>query len=228
MPQPSKLNVGEVAQKLSGPFAMANLARVGDVLISVYACEGMLGWHKHADHDELFWAYEGSILLETECGKIALRPGELAVVEKGIRHRSGAVQRAAVLLLRCGFVPHRKNGRRRLYATAADAAPARVDLDAEVRATTSPFSFRTVALVEDMGVQVARGEGTWPVRVPAPADLGILVLDGNATVRTSEGMAHLHQGDLTAVPVGAVYHLSTTRGTSLVRITSQDRQTPRI
>jgi len=215
----SKLNVGDVAQELTSPFAMANLARVGDVLVSVYICEGMLGWHRHLDHDELFWAFEGSILLETERGKVALRPGELAVVEKGIRHRSGSVQRAVVLLLRCGIIPHRKNGRRRLYATSDDAAPVRVDLNAEVRASEVQFAFRTVALVEDTSVQVAQGEGTWPVEVPAPADLGILLLTGNATVRTAEGMVHLHQGDMTAVPVDVVYHLSTTRGTSLVRIT---------
>ena len=227
MAELSKLNVGEVAQGLPMPFSMANLARVGDVLVSVYLCEGMLGWHKHLDHDELFWAYEGSILLESERGKVALRPGELAVVRKGIRHRSGSVQRAVVLLLRCGFVPHRKNGKRRLYATDNDTAPKRVDLDAAVAECSVPFSFLTAALVEDMAVQVACGEGTWPVEVPAPADLGILLLRGNATVRTGESMVHLHQGDLTAVPVGEVYHLSTTRGTSLVRITRAAKQTPR-
>ena len=215
----STLNVGDVAKELQSPFAMANLARVGDVLVSVYICEGLLGWHRHLDHDELFWAYEGSILLESERGKVALRPGELAVVRKGIRHRSGSVQRASVLLLRCGFVPHRKNGRRRLYATADDAAPERVDLIAELRGCDVPFKFETVANVEEMRVQVAHGEGTWPVEVPASDDLMLLVLDGNATVRTAENMVHLHPGDITAAPGGTIYHLSTSRGTSLVRVT---------
>jgi mannose-6-phosphate isomerase-like protein (cupin superfamily) len=215
----SKLNVGDVAQELDRPFSMANLARVGDILISVYICEGILGWHKHLDHDELFWAYEGSILLESERGKIALRPSEMAVVRKGIRHRSGSVRRASVLLLRCGFVPHRKNGRRRLYAIADDPAPQRVDLVAETRACEGPFLFRAVAGVDDMHVQVAFGEGTWPVEVPASDDLMLFVMEGNATVQTAESMVHLHPGDLTAVPGGTVYHLSTTRGTSLVRVT---------
>jgi mannose-6-phosphate isomerase-like protein (cupin superfamily) len=223
----SKLNVNEIARELTRPFAMANLARVGDVLVSLYICEGMLGWHKHVDHDELFWTCEGSIILETERGKVALRPGELAVVQKGIRHRSGAVRRAVVLLLRCGFVPHRKNGRRRLYATPDDPAPVRVDLNREVRASDAPFTFRTAVFVEEMAVQVGHGEGTWQVEVPAPDDLGLYVLDGNATVRSSESIVHLHQGDLTAVPEGAVYHLSTTRGTSLVRITRPAQQAPR-
>jgi mannose-6-phosphate isomerase-like protein (cupin superfamily) len=95
----------------------------------------------------------------------------------------------------------------------------RVDLNREVRASDVPFTFQTAASVEEMAVQVGHGEGTWQVDVPAPADLGLYVLDGNATVRSSESIVHLHQGDLTAVPEGAVYHLSTTRGTSLVRIT---------
>ena len=76
----SKLNVGDVAEALDRPFSMASLARVADIVVSVYACEGLLGWHRHLDYDELFWAYEGSILLESERGKVALRPNELAVV----------------------------------------------------------------------------------------------------------------------------------------------------
>ena len=215
----SKLNVREVAAALDRPFAVANLARIGDILVSVYICEGLLGWHRHLDHDELFWVYEGNILLESECGQVALRPGELAVVPKGIRHRSGSPLRASVLLVRCGFVPHRKNGRRRLYATADDAGPQRVDLPAAVRSIEAPFQFETVARVEETQVQVGYGEGTWQVELPAPKDLMLFVSEGNATVRTAESMVHLHPGDLTAVPVGTVYQLSTTRGTWLVRVT---------
>jgi mannose-6-phosphate isomerase-like protein (cupin superfamily) len=215
----SKLNVGDVAEAMERPFAMANLARIGDILVSVYICDGLLGWHRHLDHDELFWVYEGSILLESECGKVALRPGELAVVGKGIRHRSGSVRRASVLLLRCGFVPHRKNGRRRLYATGDEPGPERVDLSAALGSIEEPFRFETVANVEDTQVQVGYGEGTWAVDLPAPRDLMLFVSEGNATVRTTESMVHLHAGDLTAIPVGTVYQLSTTKGTSLVRVT---------
>jgi len=220
-----KLNVSHVAAQLDQPFLMANIARVGDIIVSVYICRGTLQWHKHLDNDELFWAYEGTILLESEWGKVRLRPGELAVVPKGVGHRTSSELRASVLLLRCGFIPERKNGRRRLYALASEARLKRVSLHGAVGALTLPFQFQTVARIEDSIVQAAWGEGIWQVEIPIPHDLLIFILDGTATVRTSQSMLHLHPGDFTVLPQGAVYQLSTTRGTALVRVTREDVKT---
>jgi len=218
-----KVNVSQIAKTLEHPFSMATLARVGDVVVSVYICQGTLPWHNHVDHDELFWAYEGTILLESDWGELALRPGELAVVPKGVRHRSSSALRASVLLLRCGFAPDRKNGRRRLYTTTViQAKLTRASLHNVLQRHALPFEFRTAAWVDDTAVQVAHGEGTWSVEVPASHDLLIFVWSGTATARTSQSMVHLHPGDFTAVPRGTVYQLSTTRNTALVRVTRLD------
>lgn len=219
-----KLSVSQVAAELDKPFSMMNVARVGDIVVSVYACQGMLEWHKHLDNDELFWVYEGTILLESEWGEVRLRPGELAVVPKGIRHRSSAGLRANVLLLRCGFIPERKNGRRRLYTISSEAKLRRISLQGVVQALTFPFRFQTVARVEDSILQTAWGEGTWPVEVPTSHDLLLFVLNGTATVRTSQSMLHLHPGDFTVVPLGTIYQLSTTKGTALVQVTRERAQ----
>lgn len=216
-----KLNVSRIAEQLDKPFSMVNAARVGDITVSVYICQGMLEWHRHLDNDELFWVHKGTILLESEGGEVRLRPGELACVPKGVGHRSSSELRASVLLLRCGFVPERKNGRRRLYAIAGEAKLKRVNLESTVQALSSPFRFQTVARIEDSALQVAWGEGTWRVEIPAPHDLLLFVLKGTATVRTSESMLHLHPGDFTAVPQDTVYQLSTTRDTALVRVTHE-------
>ncbi len=216
-----KLNVSQAAAKLDQPFSMANVARVGDIIVSIYICQGMLKWHKHLDNDELFWVYEGTILLESEWGEVRLRPGELAVVPKGVEHRSSSRLRASVLLLRCGFIPERKNGRRRLYALAGEARLKRTSLHDAVRALPRPFQFQTVARIEDAVVQAAWGEGTWPVEIPAPHDLLLFVLEGTATARTSQSMLHLHPGDFTVVPQGTVYQLSTTKGAALVWVTRE-------
>lgn len=217
-----KLTVSQIAATLGKPFSMMNAARVGDIVVSIYICQGMLEWHTHLDIDELFWVYEGTILLESEWGEARLRPGELAVVPKGVRHRSSSGLRASVLLLRCGFIPERKNGRRRLYSVAGEAKLKRISLHGIVRALTLPFQFHTVAQIEDSIVQAAWGEGIWPVEIPVPHDLLLFVLEGTATARTSESMLHLHPGDFTIIPQGAVYQLSTTKGTALVRVTRED------
>jgi len=217
-----KRSVSQVAAQLDQPFSMMNVTHVGDIVVSVYICQGMMGWHKHLDVDELFWVYEGTILLESEWGEVRLRPGELSVVPKGVRHRSSAGPRASVLLLRCGFMPGRKNGRRCIYVIAGEARLKRVILRDVVRAITLPFRFQIVARIEDSVVQTAWGEGTWPVEMPASHDLMLFVLSGTATTRTSHSMLHLHPGDFTVVPQGTIYQLSTTMGTQLVRVTRED------
>jgi mannose-6-phosphate isomerase-like protein (cupin superfamily) len=201
---------------------MMNVALVGDIVVSVYICQGMLAWHRHLDNDELFWVYRGTILLESEWGEVRLRPGELAVVPKGIGHRSSAGMRASVLLLRCGFIPERKNGRRRLYAIAGEARLQRIGLHGVARGLVSPFQFHTLGRVEDSVLQVAWGEGTWAVEIPAPHDVLFFVLDGAAAVRTSRSILHLHPDDFTVVPQGAVYQLSTTQDSALVRVVRED------
>jgi len=216
-----KLSVSQVAARLDKPFSMLNVALVGDVIISVYVCQGMVEWHKHLDRDELFWVHEGTILLESEWGEVRLRPGELAVVPKGVGHRSGSGLRASVLLLRRGPMSGRDNGRHRLYAVDDDEKLERISLKDAVQALDQPFQFHTVVKLEDSVVQVARGEGTWSVEIPAPREMLFFVLKGTATVRTSQSMLHMHPGDLTVVPRGVVYQLSTTRDTALVRVTSE-------
>jgi mannose-6-phosphate isomerase-like protein (cupin superfamily) len=218
-----KWSVAEIAARLERPFSMMDVALVGDILVSVYICHGMIEWHKHTDIDELFWVCEGTILLESELGEVRLRVGELAVVPKGVAHRSGSELRGSVLLLRCGVIPERKNGHRRLYATDGEGLE-RVALQIAAQSVASPFQFQAVARIEDTALQVAWGEGTWPVPIPAVESLLLFVLAGTATVRTSESMLHLHPGDFTVVPEGEVYQLSTTRGTALVRVTREEEK----
>ena len=217
-----KLSVPEIAAKLDKPFAMANVAFVSDIVVSVYICQGKLKWHKHLDIDELFWVHEGTMLLESEWGDVRLRPGELAVVPKGVRHRSSAEMRATVLLLRCGFAPKRKNGRRRLYALSGEDKLERVSLPDVAQALAWPFRFQTVARVDGSVVQAAWGVGTWPVGIPDSRDVLFFVLNGTATMRTSQRMLHMHRGDFTVVPRGVVYQLSTTQGTALARVIHEE------
>lgn len=199
---------------------MANVAYVDDLLVGVYICEGTLQWHKHLDIDELFWVYDGTIVLESECGDTPLGPGELAVVPKGTRHRSTSSSRATVLLMRCGLLPNRKNGKRQLYATDATGLP-RVNLRERADMLTMPFRFRTVAQVEESRVQLGRGGGRWPIELPVAHDRMVYVVDGALTVRTVRDRLRLGPGDFTVVPRGAFYHLHTDQETLLVRVTRE-------
>jgi mannose-6-phosphate isomerase-like protein (cupin superfamily) len=220
MPKLNVFNVSEIAAGLEEPFSMVNVAYVDDLLVSVYICEGTLQWHRHVDIDELFWVYEGAMVLESERGDVPLGPDELTIVPKGTRHRSSSAARATVLLLRCGLLPHRKNGKRQLYATDITGLP-HIDVRKVARALASPFRFQTIARIESSRVQLARGSGRWPIELPVAHDRLVYVVEGSLTVRTVRDRLRLGPGDLTVVPRGAFYHLYTDENTLLVRVTRE-------
>ncbi len=203
---------------------MANIALLGDIVVSVYICEGMLRWHRHIDTDELFWVHEGAILLESERGDLRLNAGDLAVVPKGVSHRTQSDQRASVILLRCGFLPDRKNGQRRLYSTEGDPELESFNPRLIAQEIDEPFLFRTVARIENALVQVARGEGSWSSVIPSNQEAFLGVLEGSATVRTANRMLHMHSGDFTVAPGGSGYSLSSTYGTALVWVTRKSER----
>jgi len=214
-----KVSISRLAAELRDPFTILPVARVGDVILSIYLCAGQFKWHKHIDYDELFWVYDGAMTLESEMGSVLLRPGELAVVPKGIEHRSLCEARAVVLLIYSGVVPHRKNGRRRLYAATGKTGLVRLSLAQAARELTRAFEFRTVADFDGTVLQVARGEGSWVMEVPAPQDVLLYVLEGTASVQMSDTMHHLHPGESSVVREGMVYHFSMSKDSVLLRVT---------
>lgn len=211
-------SVPEIAADLGEPFSIAKVAYVDDILVSVTICKGELERHKHVDVDELFWVYEGGVRIDSERGAVHLDPGELAVVPKGTEHRSRSTNRAVVMLLRCDFMPNRKNGKRRLYAVD-DSELSSLNVRDKADALVAPFRFRTITQVEDSMIQVARGSGRWPVELPVVHDRMFYVVDGALAVRTVRDRVRLRPGDLTVVPRGAFYHLHTAENTLLVRVT---------
>jgi homogentisate 1,2-dioxygenase len=223
MPAMSRLtrhNVLEIAAGLDQPFLIANVAHVDDILVGVYVCKDALQWHRHVDIDELFWVCDGTMLLETERGDVLLGPGELAVVPKGTRHRSSSKARATVLLLRCGFMANRKNGNRQLYAAGREGLPHAHIRDMAER-VAAPFRFSTIAQLEDSRVQIARGNGRWPVDLPAAHDRMLYVMEGSVTLRTVRDRLRMGPGDFTVVPRSAFYHLYSDQDALLVRVTRE-------
>ncbi|HEY74693.1 MAG TPA: cupin domain-containing protein [Thermoflexia bacterium] len=216
-----KLRLEDAAQRLTEPFSMIDLATVGDLTVSLYLCQGILAWHRHLDQDELFWVHKGVILLESEQGKVRLRPGELAVVRKGLAHRSSSPLRSTVILVRCTALPNRKNGRFRLYGTT-EPGPQRVSLRDAAQHLPAPFEPQTVARVEDAVVQVARGEGPWPLPEVAEHDTLLVTLSGTVIVQTERGTLALRADELTVVPQGTSYMLTTTQDAVLVRLARID------
>jgi homogentisate 1,2-dioxygenase len=218
--QTRRLEVIGIAQqgaRLTQPFSMLDLAQIDDLMLSIFLCQGTLQTHRHVDQDELFLVHSGTISVESDWGDVVLQPHELAVVPKGVGHRSASLLPSLVLLLQPRVVVDRRNGDRRLFALKGESRLEKVSLMAMSHQVVVPFRPVLVADLDMFAVQLTLCEGMGPWQ-PAdhPANL-ILCHDGRLTVDTKElGQAPLGPAELTVIPSSVSYRLlSTGRATAL-------------
>ena len=88
------VSISDVIAGLPGPYQPRDLVAANDTIVRVARFEGEFPWHTH-DEDELFLCWDGEFRVEQEgTDPVTLRPGDLFVVPKGVRHRPVA-ERAA-------------------------------------------------------------------------------------------------------------------------------------
>jgi homogentisate 1,2-dioxygenase len=230
--QASQLEIINIAQhgaRLTEPFTMIDLAQIDDVVLSIFLCQGAMPHHRHLDQDELFLVHSGTISLDSEWGDLILRPGELAVVPKGVGHRSSSALRSLVLLLQPRLVVDRRNGHRRLFALQDEDHLEKASLSALGGNITIPFNPVLVTHLDTFGVQLTlcRGVGPWsreehqtsPRRLAEPIASGaspraasgaslILCYEGRLTIDTPDGQLSLGPSDLVVIPSRVNYRLS--------------------
>jgi mannose-6-phosphate isomerase-like protein (cupin superfamily) len=75
------------------------VARVNDYEVKVVKVDGEFVWHRHADTDELFLVTAGELVIQLRDGDVALAPGQLFVVPRGVEHCPIAHGEAHAVLL---------------------------------------------------------------------------------------------------------------------------------
>lgn len=79
----------DVADKLSAfseHWSPKVISRLNDYEIKVVKVQGEFVWHTHEDTDEMFLVVEGELTIQFRDGDVALRPGQLFVVSRGVEH----------------------------------------------------------------------------------------------------------------------------------------------
>lgn len=205
-----KIDLAQEAARLSEPFTMIDLAQVDDLALSVFLCQGTLPLHRHLDQDELFLVHSGTISLESDWGNVILRPGELAVVPKGLGHRSSSLLRSLVLLFQPRLVVNRRNGHRRLFALEGAGHLEKTSLPAVGRQIAVPFRPIAVAHLDTFALNLLLCQGTGPWWQPQRGSSLVLCYDGHLTLDSDLGQISLQAHELVVVPKGIAFRVSST------------------
>lgn len=93
------INLAEKLGRVPELWSPRVIAELNDVQFKVARVEGDFIWHDHADTDEAFLVVEGELFIDLPEETVTLRPGDLYVVPKGVRHRPRAPEGAGVVLI---------------------------------------------------------------------------------------------------------------------------------
>lgn len=213
-----KISISQQAARLSEPFTMIDLTQIDDLVLSVYLCQGTMPQHRHLDQDELFLVHSGTISLESDWGTAVLRPGELAVVPKGVGHRSSSLLRSWVVLLQPRLMVNRRNGDRLLFALKGGGRLEKVGVSAVSQQVTIPFVPVALAHLDMFTVNLVLcvGRGPW-WQTDNQANL-VLCYEGNVIVETDMRKLPLTSGELVVVPPQVPYRLSSAGRASVLGV----------
>jgi mannose-6-phosphate isomerase-like protein (cupin superfamily) len=89
------------------PWFNQTLTTVNDAVVRLGIIEGEFHWHKHDDQDEFFLVLDGELLIDLEDrDPVVLGRHQGYTVPKGVRHRTRARRRTAILMVEdAGVVP---------------------------------------------------------------------------------------------------------------------------
>ncbi len=93
------VNLAEKLATFHEPWQPRTVAEFNGHDIMVVKVQGAYPWHKHDDTDDVFLVLSGRVTIQLRDRDVALGPGELYVVPRGVEHRPVADDEAHILLI---------------------------------------------------------------------------------------------------------------------------------
>lgn len=97
----STINLKHHLSKVNEYFSPKVIEEVNDAYIKVAKIKGQkVPWHIHENEDELFYVFEGTLLLEIENEDgVTMNMGDLFVVKRGVNHRVSSTEECHIMLI---------------------------------------------------------------------------------------------------------------------------------
>lgn len=93
------IDVNALVRDVTEPWYHQTLLRVNDSVVRLAVVQGEFHWHHHEGEDEFFYVISGELHIDLDDRTISLRPNHGYMVPRGVRHRTRALERAAVLMI---------------------------------------------------------------------------------------------------------------------------------
>ncbi|MEM8997324.1 MAG: cupin domain-containing protein [Acidobacteriota bacterium] len=92
------INLAEKLSQIHDHWSPRIVAELNGQYVKLAKVQGEFVWHDHADEDELFLIVHGELTLRFRDGEVALRPGEIYVVPRGVEHQPYAAEETHLML----------------------------------------------------------------------------------------------------------------------------------
>jgi mannose-6-phosphate isomerase-like protein (cupin superfamily) len=115
------INLNDALDRFTEYWSPKMVARINDYEARIAKVQGEFVWHEHADTDEFFLTLRGELTIElADRESVVLRPGDVFVVPKGVRHRPRATHETAILLFEPSSVVNTGDAGGELTAVVGD------------------------------------------------------------------------------------------------------------
>ncbi|MDE0103361.1 MAG: cupin domain-containing protein [Bryobacterales bacterium] len=93
------IDVNALAGSVTDPWYHQTLLRVNDCVVRFAVVQGEFHWHHHEAEDEFFYVISGELHIDLDDRTVSLRPNHGYMVPHGVRHRTRAPERTAMLMI---------------------------------------------------------------------------------------------------------------------------------
>jgi mannose-6-phosphate isomerase-like protein (cupin superfamily) len=104
-----RIDLSEKLSVFSEHWSPRTVAQFNNCDVMVVKVKGEFVWHKHDDTDDFFLVLKGALDIQLRDRTIALGPGQMYIVPKGVEHRPVAKEEVHLLLIEPTGTPNTGN-----------------------------------------------------------------------------------------------------------------------